>query len=195
MEKIINVGIATNSEAKIEGIKSAFKKAFPDKQISVFSKKTKSGVADQPFGKETSKGAFNRVQNLMEILNEENINVDYYVSCEAGIDNESIPGEYFSEQVVYVCNKATRKGFFGKSSSWSIPKEDIQEIKETDLDMYLRKRGCTGLQDVGNGNYITRTDAVEEGVRAALASEANYLKSLELKLNAKKIDNIVEERY
>lgn len=181
MDKLIRIGIATTSESKIEGIKRAFEKAFPDSKIKVFPRKTKSEVANQPFGRETSKGAINRVKNLIGLLNEDDIIVDYYVGCEAGIDDESIPGEFFSEQVVYIFNKAIRKGFFGKSSAWSIPKEDIQEIQQIDLDKYLRKRGYTGLQDIGNGAYITRIDAVEEGVRAALASEMNYIKSHELK--------------
>lgn len=201
MDKFIRVGIATTSTDKIEGIKRAFEKIFPNSKIQVFPRKTESGVADQPFGKETSKGAKNRVENLMETLKNDNVTVDYYVSCEAGIDNESIPGEFFSEQVVFICNKATRKGFFGKSSSWSIPKEDIQEIQEADLDMYLRKRGYTGLQDIGNGTYITRCDAVEEGVCAALVSEMNYRKSLELKaslepqIQNKMLKDLGEERY
>lgn len=187
MDNLIRIGIATTSEDKIEGIKRAFEKAFPDSQIKVFPRKTRSGVANQPFGRETSKGAINRVKNLIGLLNEDDIVVDYYVGCEAGIDNESIPGEFFSEQVVYIFNKAIRKGFFGKSSAWSIPKEDIQEIQEIDLDKYLRKRGCIGLQDIGNGAYITRIDAVEEGVRAALASEVNYIKSKELKAQNKDV--------
>lgn len=76
--------------------------------------------------------------------------------------------------------KKQEKVFSGKSSSWSIPNEDIQEIMDTDLDQYLRKRGCSGLQDVGDGKYIARSTAVEEGVKAALASEMNFVKSKKL---------------
>lgn len=188
MKDVLHVGIATTSEAKINGIKAAFEHFFPEIKIEVHAKKTKSGVDEQPFGKETSKGALNRLSNLRDILNNENISVDYYVSCEAGIDNESIPGEYFSEQVICIYSKEVRKSFFGKSSSWSISSEDIQEIINTDLDQYLRKRGCTGLQDVGNGKYITRSTAVEEGVKAALASEMNYIKSKVLKEQQQKKD-------
>ncbi len=179
MEKELHVGIATTSEAKIEGIKLAFERFFPDCKIIVYSKKTESGVSKQPFGKETYIGATNRIMNLMHILKEENISVDYYVSCEAGID-DSISGLYFSEQIACIYNSKTKKSFLGKSSSWSIPKEDISEIINTNLDKYLKTRGCTGLQDVGNGKYITRSIAVEEGVMGALASETNYLKTKKL---------------
>lgn len=185
MEDVLRIGIATTSEAKIYGIKAAFEHFFPDTKIEVYPKKTSSGVSDQPFGQETSKGALNRLSNLKDILQNEDISVDYYVSCEAGIDDQSIPGEYFSEQVVCAYSKKTRKVFWGKSSSWSIPSEDIQEIVDTDLDEYLKRRGCTGLQDVGNGKYITRSTAVEEGVKATLASEINYVKSKALQEQAK----------
>lgn len=177
MKDVLNIGIATTSEAKIEGIRIAFEHFFPETKIEIYSERTQSGVSSQPFGKETSKGALNRLINLVNILKDKGIIVDYYVSCEAGIDNESIVGEYFSEQIVCIYSKKSKKNFFGKSSSWSIPSEDIQEIVNTDLDQYLKRRGYTGLQDLGNGKYITRSVAVEEGVKAALVSELNYIKS------------------
>ena len=181
----IYVGIASMSDAKIEGIKNAFQHFFENSEIIVYPRKTSSGVSKQPFGEETSKGAINRLTNLYNILKDEQLSIDYYISCEAGIDNKSIPGEYFSEQLVCLLSKETKKTFFSKSSSWSIPKEDIKEIEETSLDSYLIKRGCIGLQDIGNGKYITRATAVEEGVKAALASEMNYKKTKELLLNKK----------
>lgn len=181
MKDVLHIGIATTSESKINGIKAAFEHFFPETKIEVHAKKTESGVDNQPFGKETSKGALNRLNNLIDMLNKENIPANYYVSCEAGIDNESIPGNYLSEQVICIYSKKVRQFFWGKSSSWSIPSVDIPEITSTDLDQYLKKRGCTGLQDVGNGKYITRSTAVEEGVKAALASEMHYIKSKELK--------------
>lgn len=193
MKNVLKIGIGTTSDAKIEGIKRAFEKSFPNTQIEIVAKKTESEVADQPFGKDTSKGALNRVKNLVESLTKEGNIVDYYVSCEAGIDNISIPGEFFSEQVVYIYNKELRRGFFGKSSSWSIPREDISELKNTDLDQYLIKRDCTGLQDVGNGTYITRSDAVEEGARAAIASEMIFIRSQEKNMQIKE-SSVMEER-
>lgn len=193
MKNVLKIGIGTTSDAKIEGIKRAFEKSFSNVQIEIVARKTESEIADQPFGKDTSKGALNRVKNLVELLTKEGNIVDYYVSCEAGIDNISIPGEFFSEQVVYVYNRELRRGFFGKSSSWSIPKEDITELKNTDLNQYLIQRGCTGLQDVGNGTYITRSDAVEEGTRAAIASEMILIKSQEKNIKMKK-SSIMEER-
>lgn len=181
-QKIIIV-IATTSEDKIEGIKEAFLEYFPKEQfeIKIYSSKTESGVPEQPFGNDTYQGAYNRINNVKEKyetqLKKQEIVVDYYVSCEAGIDNTNkvfkngqfVP-IYVSEQVVCVYNPETDLYSFGKSSSWTIPQEDIKEIENTDLDQYLRKRKCTGLHDVGDGKYITRKDAVREGTVSAIAS-------------------------
>lgn len=114
MKELLRIGIATMSKAKIDGVRTAFEHFFPEAKIEVYPKKTESGVNIQPFGRETSRGALNRLSNLKDILDNEDIMVDYYVSCEAGIDNMSIPGEYFSEQVVCIYSKETRKSFFRK---------------------------------------------------------------------------------
>ena len=179
----ITLAIATTSKDKIDGIRRAFIQYFPEKEfeIKIYSSKTESNVPDQPFGNDTYQGAYNRINNMRkkykEILKEQGIDVDYYVSCEAGIDDTNkavVDGKittiYASEQVVCIYNSEQNSYSFGKSSSWTIPEKDIEEIKNTNLDQYLRKRGCTGLQDVGNGKYGTRADAVMEGTKSAIAS-------------------------
>ena len=91
-QKIVLV-IATTSQDKIEGIKTAFLNYFPadEYEITIYSGKTDSGVSEQPFGNETYQGAYNRINNMRKQYNKffdsQGINVNYYVSCEAGIDN------------------------------------------------------------------------------------------------------------
>lgn len=182
-EKITLV-IATTSEDKIEGIRRGFLEYFPKEEfeIKIYSGKIESGVPDQPFGNDTYQGAYNRIDNIKKqygkTFKEQNIVVDYYVSCEAGIDDTNkvmIDGKlinlYASEQVVCIYNEKRNLYSFGKSSSWTIPEKDIQEIKETNLDQYLRTRGCTKLQDVGDGKYASRSIAVMEGTKSAIASD------------------------
>ena len=179
----ITLAIATTSKDKIDGIRKAFRQYLPEEEfeIKIYSSKTESDVPNQPFGNDTYQGAYNRINNMKEkfkeILKEQGIDVDYYVSCEAGIDdtnkavvNGKITTIYASEQVVCIYNPKQDSYSFGKSSSWTIPEEDIEEIKNKDLDQYLKKRGCTGLQEVGNGKYGTRSDAVMEGTKSAIAS-------------------------
>lgn len=175
--------IATTSTDKIEGIRNGFLQYFPEEEfeIKIYSTKTESGVPDQPFGNETYQGAYNRINDIRkkhgEKLKKQGIVIDYYVSCEAGIDDTNkviidgiITNLFASEQVVCIYNEEQGSYSFGRSSSWTIPEKDIGEIKKTNLDEYLKARGCTGLQDVGDGKYVPRSIAVMEGTKSALAS-------------------------
>lgn len=179
----ITLLIATTSKDKIEGISNAFLQYFPKEEfeLKIYSGKAESGVPDQPFGNDTYQGAYNRINNIREkyekTLEEQGIVVDYYVSCEAGIDDTNkviIDGKvtnlYASEQVICIYSEKQDLYSFGKSSSWTIPEKDIEEIKKTNLDQYLRNRGCKGLQDVGDGKYSSRAIAIMEGTKSAIAS-------------------------
>lgn len=77
---------------------------------------------------DTYQGAYNRIDNIKKqyekIFKEQNIVVDYYVSCEAGIDDtnkviidEKLMNLYSSEQVVCIYNEKQDLYSFGKSSS------------------------------------------------------------------------------
>lgn len=175
--------IATTSQDKIEGIKEAFLHYYPEEEfeIKIYSGKTESGVPDQPFGNDTYQGAFNRINDIREKykerLKEQGIDIDYYIGCEAGIDDTNkviIDGKvvnlHASEQVVCIYDEKQGIYSFGKSSSWVIPEKDIEEIRSTNLDQYLRARGCKGLQDVGDGEYVSRATAVMESTKSAIAS-------------------------
>lgn len=85
---------------------------------------------------------------------------------------------YASEQVICIYSQEQNLYSFGKSNSWTIPEEDIEEIKKNNLDQYLRDRGCTGLQDVGDGKYNSRAVAIMEGTKAAIAS-SRFIKRCE----------------
>lgn len=182
-KKKITMLIATRSEDKIQGIIKAFAQFFPKEEyeINFYSTKAESGVSNQPFGNDTYQGAYNRINHIKEkykeILISQGIDVDYYVSCEAGIDdtnkvvaNGEIITLYASEQVACIYDDKKDTYSFGKSSAWIIPNEDIEEIKNTDLDQYLRARGCRGLNDVGDGKYNTREESVMEATKSAIAS-------------------------
>ncbi len=179
----ITLLIATTSKDKIDGIRLAFLQYFPEEEfeVKVYSGKAESGVPAQPFGNDTYQGAYNRINNIRKkhekTLNERGIKIDYHVSCEAGIDDTNkviIDGKltnlYASEQIVCIYNEQQDLYSFGKSSSWTIPEKDIEEIKKTNLDLYLRARECTGLQDIGDGKYNSRTTAVMEATKSAIAS-------------------------
>lgn len=161
---MLNVAIATNSLEKINGIKDAFLRFFhlKESEIGFYSKSVASGVSEQPFGDETYEGALNRVNGIKREIP----NMDFYISCEAGI--ESAFGQYFNVQVVCIEAKS-QKIFWGKSAGWVIPSSDIDEIRKNTLDTYLRGKGVNSLQEL-LGPENSRRAAVAEATEVALAA-------------------------
>ena len=160
----MTLGIATNSIEKINGIKIAFSRFFgiPEIEIRLLHKSVESGVPEQPFNEEIYSGAKNRVNSL--IASE---NTDFYISCEAGI--EEFMGNFFNVQVVCIFEKKTQKYVFGKSAGWQIPSKDIEIIKKSNLDSYLRGKGVTCIQEVLGSEY-SRANVIAQATEHALAA-------------------------
>lgn len=156
----ISIAIATNSVDKINGIKLAFSRYFRVKEteIAIVHRAAKSAVPEQPFNEEIYQGVRNRVDTLIPINT-----FDYYVSCEAGI--EKVLNLYFNVQVVCIYDK--KNYFFGKSAGWQIPSKDIETIRKTNLDKYLRDKGYNCLEDV-LGKGFSRQNAVMQATEHAL---------------------------
>lgn len=163
---ILKVAIATASDEKIKGIVTAFCREFQlkESQIDVFCTPTASEVSNQPFDAETYLGAQNRIDNIKSLKD----GVDYYVSCEAGI--ESFLGQYFNVQVVCIFETKTQRYLFAKSAGWQIPSIDIEIIKNSDLDSYLRGKGIQRLEDLLGESY-PRSKMVSQATELALASK------------------------
>lgn len=166
---MVKVAIATGTYEKIKGIKKAFSRFFNVKEteLEVYFEPTDSGVSTQPFDAETYEGARNRVDNI-KMSNKERYEYDFYVSCEAGI--ECFAGIYFNVQVVCIFEVATQKYLFGKSFGWQIPSEDIEIIKERNLDSYLRSKGLKSIEEL-LGSLYSRNEAVAQATELALASK------------------------
>lgn len=118
--------VATGSEnpVKLQAVKQAFVKVFPNEHIVVTGVSVASGVSDQPFGDdETLKGALNRVKNTKRLAE-----ADYYVGLEGGCKfykEESNELEAFAWMVV------SNGELSGKSrtASFVLPKEVAQLVK------------------------------------------------------------------
>lgn len=162
---MIKVAIATKSIEKIHGVKEGFHRFFhvEECQIDVFFTQTKSGVSEQPFNKDIYIGAQNRVENIKNEYNSAN----YYVSCEAGI--ESFNGIFFNVQVVCIYDSENNKWYFGKSTGWQVPSEDIDEVRKNGLDCYLKRKGVKNIQDI-LGNSFSRMESIAQATELALAS-------------------------
>ena len=161
---MLKVAIATASAEKIKGIKDGISRFYHLEQteIELYSKSTESGVPSQPFGNETYEGAMNRVNGIKE----EFPGMDLYISCEAGI--ESTFGQYFNVQVVCIFENKSKKYFWGKSSGWTIPTEDIKMIKSYTLDTYLREKGISCIEEL-LGTSNSRRSSIAQATELALS--------------------------
>lgn len=162
---MLKVAIATNSHEKVSGIKEAISRFFnmKESEIDFYSKATESRVSEQPFEDETYQGALNRVNGVRK----EFPNMDFYISCEAGIENAF--DQYFNVQVVCIFETKSQAFFWGKSAGWSIPAEDIEIIRKNNLDSYLRGKGITSIEEL-LGTSHSRRAAVTQATHLALAS-------------------------
>ena len=162
---MLKVAIGTTSLEKIDGIKEAISRFFNirENEIEIYSRSINSGVSEQPFGDETYKGALNRVKSLKKVF----LDMDFYISCEAGIENAF--GQYFNVQVVCIFETKSQKFFWGKSAGWSIPSDDIEIIRNNNLDSYLRKKGVTCIEELLGTNHSRKLD-VAQATELALAS-------------------------
>lgn len=159
----MKVEIATKSIDKIKGIEEAFFRYLKTEKIEFSSYKVESGVSEQPFNAETYKGAFNRVNNLIDKVDD----ADFYISCEAGI--EEFFGKYMNVQVVCIFDRKNKVYLWGKSSGWCIPDSDVEKIKKNTLDKYLRNKGINSIEELF-GNSYSRAQVISQAVELALAS-------------------------
>lgn len=167
---MLKIAIATSSYQKIGGIVEGLSRFYQiDKaEIEVLYKATESNVAEQPFDSEIYDGARNRVNNIKEYIRRTEESYDYYISCEAGI--ECSAHQYFNVQVVCIYETKTGRYLFGKSAGWQVPSKDIEIIKNTNLDDYLRQKGIKSIEEILGSSY-TRSEAVAQATELALASK------------------------
>lgn len=93
---MIKVIITSKNPAKINAVKNAFTKVFPNETFQYESVSVASGVPDQPKGeKETLLGAENRVKNAKLEME-----ADYWVGLEGGVADKGNQLEAFAWMVV-----------------------------------------------------------------------------------------------
>ena len=147
--------IGTKNPGKIEGARQAFKKYFENVEIEGIS--VDSEVGDQPFNEEILQGAKNRVKKLKKYAKENQIEVDFYISSEAGLTN--LLGEWIDINCVVIEDS---KGFqsVGTSQGFPIPEKYIEEIKRTELGKVMDK--IFSGKDLGKGkggiSYLTKDE-------------------------------------
>ena len=156
MKKII---IASKNPVKINAVKMAFQKVFPEELFVFEGNSIPSNVSDQPIGnEETMLGASNRAKNAMSLFSD----ADYWVGIEGGVEKTERGMESFS----WVFIKSKEIEGKAKGNIFFLPKkveELIDQGKELgDADDIVfgdsnskQKNGSVGIL---TGDIITRTD-------------------------------------
>jgi len=149
----MKVLIGTKNPGKIEGAKLAFEKYFDNVDIEGVS--VDSEVGEQPKNEEIFQGAKNRVKNLKEYANKNNIKVDYFVAIEAGITN--LIGEWIDINLAVIDdNKGIES--IGTSQGFPIPDKYVDEIQQTDLGKVMDKifKGDGLSKGKGGISFLTK---------------------------------------
>lgn len=165
------VAVGSKNPTKINAVKRAFAKVFPDKEWRIIGVDVSSGVSNQPkSATATIRGATNRATNALKVEK-----ADYSVGLEGGMQN--IEGVWFETGWAIVQDTQGTKGI-GSSIHMRVPAALISLIEEghelgsaTD-EVFKRKNskkqeGFFGLMSNGN---ISRTSAYADAVISALTT-------------------------
>lgn len=167
--KIIAVG--SQNPAKLEAVKSAFQKVWPDEEWNVVGTDVKSGVSDQPMTDiESIQGAINRAERALAATP----NATYGVGLEGGI--QQINDHYYDCGWAVVVDNTGQEGI-GSSVRMEVPARVMELVLQgTELgfaddqvfgqEMSKHSLGHFGLMTNG---ALTRTEAYRDGIVAALS--------------------------
>ena len=128
----MKVLIATKNQGKIEGAKRALENYFENVEITGVL--VESNVGEQPVNKEIYIGAKNRVHNLKQYANENNIKADLYMAIESGI-NDCL-GRWMITNIAVIEDENSFESY-GTSSSFPVPDRLVKEIIDTDLSQVM----------------------------------------------------------
>ena len=168
--------MGTKNPGKIEGARQAFEKYFDNVEIEGIP--VNSDVSSQPLNEEVFQGAKNRVKNLKEYANKNNIKADFYIAVEGGIQNLLCEEWIAYNTAVVVDNKGLRS--IGISQGFPIPDKYIDEIIKTELGKVMDRifkenelnKGQGGESLLTHGE-LTRIDLIRNAFIAALTKHIN----------------------
>ncbi|MFO7968213.1 MAG: inosine/xanthosine triphosphatase [Archaeoglobaceae archaeon] len=165
----MKVIVGSLNPTKIEGTRQAFSPYFED--LYVEGKDVDSGSPDQPFDKDTIKGAFNRAVNAHS-------DGDLGVGIEAGLFwFEGIGHMDFQVAVIYDGQNAS----YGFGPGFAFPPEVIEKaLKGTEVGDSMEQ--LTGIEDIGEkygaihyltGGKVSRDELSRLAVTMALIPRIN----------------------
>ena len=124
--------IGTKNPGKVESAQKAFEHYYNNFEIIPID--VKSDVADEPVNSDIYLGAKNRIKNLKEYAEKNNIDADFFVAVESGITN--LLGEWM---ITCIAAMEDKNGITscGTGPSYPVPDKYVDEIIEKDLQVLM----------------------------------------------------------
>jgi len=168
---MIKILVGSKNPVKIDAAKEAFLKYYDEVEAVGIS--VNSDVSDQPRNEEVYNGARNRIGHLKEINKSENLNADFFVGIEGGIEHKF--DRWFSFGCMCIHDKNGNESF-GTSPHFELPEEVLQRLlKREELGHVMdeimqaenskQKGGAIGFFTNGK---MTRKELYFPGLLAAL---------------------------
>lgn len=171
----MRVAIGSTNPAKVQAVKDAFKKVWPNKKFEFIPNEVKSKVSRQPRSdKECIKGARNRAKHAIKLAN-----ADFGVGLEGGV--HKVTNKWFDSGWIVVIGRNGAEGI-GCSIKIQTPSKMIKLMDKNNLELgevddivfktknSKQKQGHFGLM---TNNAIKRSHAYSHAVIAALARFIN----------------------
>jgi inosine/xanthosine triphosphatase len=162
------VAIGTRNPAKIEGVKKAFARYYPNAEFRPVD--TAPFVRNQPLGfDQIAEGAVIRARSAMS-----KAGGDFGVGVEAGIFMMS--GSYFDHQQAAVVDGLGRASL-GHSAGFMLPAASMEKMIREGKELEQFAVELTGIQDIGDkggliqyltNGQVSRADLTEQCVITAL---------------------------
>ena len=164
----IRAAIGTKNPTKINGIKLAFSRYFPEAELRPVD--SSSIAKAQPYGlEEMTAGAAARAKFALS-----QAGGDFGVGVEAGIFQ--IGKVYFDNQVAAIVDGVGRVSF-GHSAGYMLPREDMEKLFRDGRELERWAEEISGINEVGDKGGIiqhltrgrmSRTDLTEQCVVTAM---------------------------
>lgn len=135
--------VGSENPVKLEAVRQAFERVWPDEEWQVEGVAAQSGVSDQPMSDEESiKGATNRAQQALK-----QTSAEYGVGLEGGL--QEIEGRWFDCGWIVVVDKASNKGI-GSTMRIMVPRKMMDMIRAgyelSDVDDTFLKRLIVSME-------------------------------------------------
>lgn len=164
----VDVAVGTNNPAKLEGVRRAFAKYYPDVELRPID--ASSVAKAQPRGlEEMTAGAIARAKFALS-----KAGGDFGVGVEAGVF--TIGNVYFDNQIAAIVDASGRVSL-GHSAGYSLPRDAIEKLFKEGRELERWAEEVSGISEVGDKggliNHLTkgrmsRTDLTEQCVITAL---------------------------